>query len=240
MAYYYRGYRSGRYWSSYHRSKRSELTDLFGGIDRDIEKVFLSLPEIVLDALFIDYGRKYGKNTASYARRTYSKWKSGAVKLSGKTAERLIELLPPRLSKEQRFDLIRKLRKYYLVKIREHVTTSSETWRQDVIPVINKTIGNSKGFSLPETVIKKAAWLSDGNTQVAMKILKSIEEEEAHQRTSYLEAEFKRIESFVSSVNNTNSISHTISIPQGDIHIVICRLSRYSPHAMSRYFICRK
>ncbi len=221
MAYYYRGYRSGRYWSSYHRSKRSELTSLFGGINRDIEKVFLSLPEIALDALFIEYGRKYVKSSESYARRTYSKWKRGAVKLSGKTAERLLELLPPRLSKEQRFDLIRKLRKHYQHKIREHVTTSPEAWRQDVLPVINKVIGNSKGFSLPETVIKKAAWLSDGNTQVAMKILRSIEEEEAHQRTSYLEAEFKRIETFVSNVNNTDSVSHTISIPQGDIHVFI-------------------
>jgi hypothetical protein len=221
MTYYYRGYRGRRYWGSYHVSKRRQLTNLFGGIDQDIERAFFALPSFVLDALFIEYGRHHGKSAEAYARRTYPQWKSSTVKLSGQTAERLLELLPPRLSKEQRYELIRKLRKHYLKKTSEHVTTPPETWRQHVVPAVEKVIMGSRDFKLPQELFEKATWLTDGDTQAAHRILHSIEEEEARQRTAYLDAEFKRIEIFVANVKNTDLASHTISIPQGDIFVTI-------------------
>lgn len=221
MSYYYRGYRGRRYWASYHVSKRRQLTNLFGGIDKDIERIFFALSSLVLDAIFIEYGKHHGKSAEAYARRTYPRWKSGTVKLSGQTAERLLELLPPRLSKEQRYELIGKLRKHYLKKTSERVTTPPENWRQHVVPVVEKVIMNSRGFKLPQELYEKATWLTDGDTQAVNSILHSIEEEEARQRTAYLEAEFKRIEIFIGSVKNADTASHTISIPQGDIYVTI-------------------
>ena len=221
MSYYYRGYRRGRYWGAYHVSKRRHLTNLFGGIDQDIERAFFALSSSELEALFMVYGRQYGKSAEAYARRTYPQWKSGAVKLSGQTAERLLELLPPRLSKEQRYELIRKLRKHYLKRTNEYVATPPETWRQRVIPAVEKVIRASRDFKLPQELYEKATWLTDGDTQAVHRILHSIEEEEARQRTAYLDAEFKRIEVFVANIKTTDSASHTISIPQGDIHVTI-------------------
>lgn len=219
MSRYYRGYNRGRYWGSYQVSKRSTLTSLFGGIDRDIERAFLSISVHELEALFLDYGKQYGKNAESYARKTYPQWKNGAVKLSGQTAERILELLPPRLSKEQRFDFIRKLRNHYIKRTREHITTRPEAWREHVVPAVDKIINKSKELKLPQELYAKASWLTDGDTQAVHRILHSIEEEEARQRTAYLETEFKRIEIFVANVKNTDSASHTITLPQGEIII---------------------
>ena len=221
MSYYYRRYRRYRNWGAYHASKRRNLTSLFGGIDHDVERAFFSLPSYELEALFIDYGRKYGENAESYARSTYRQWRSGATKLSGQTAERLLELIPPRLSKDQRFELIRKLRKHYVKRASEYVRTPPESWRQHVIPSVEKVIKASRDFKLPEELFEKATWLTDGDTEAVHRILHSIDEEEARQRTAYLDAEFKRIEAFVANVKNTGSASHTISIPQGDIHVTI-------------------
>lgn len=230
---YWGGYRSRRYWASYHRSKRDQLSNLFGGIDKDIMQAFLSLPSLELDALFIEYGRRHSKSAESYARRTYPKWKSGAVRPSGQTAERLLELLPPRLSKEKRYGLIRKLRQYYLKPTSEYIKTSPENWRQEIAPAVQRLIKRSSEFKLPESVLKKATWLANGDSQAVQRILRSIEEEEARQRTSYLEAEFKRIEIFVANVKNTESASHVISLPQGSISVII---EKEKPKLLQRLF----
>ena len=60
-----------------------------------------------------------------------------------------------------------------------------------------------------------------GDSQIACRILNRIEKEEAVRRTAYLEAEFKRIEFFVTHVKHTKSARHTISLPQGEIHVTI-------------------
>jgi len=220
MSHYYRGYRRHRNWR-HTMSKHRYLTYLFGGIDHDVENAFFNLPSYELEALFIDYGCKYGGNAESYARSTYRQWRSGATNLSGQTAERLLEILPPRLSKDQRFELIRKLRKHYIKRAREYVKTPPESWRQHVIPSVEKVIKASRDFKLPDELFERATWLADGDTEAVHRILHSIDEEEAQQRTLYLDAEFKRIEVFVTKVKNTNAVSHTISIPQGDIYVTI-------------------
>jgi hypothetical protein len=221
MSYYSRGYRRYRDWGEYHISKRLNLTNLFGGIVHDVEYVFFNLPSYELEALFIDYGHKYDKSAESYARSTYPLWKSGKTILSGQTAERLLELIPPRLSKNQRFELIRKLRQHCLKRVNEFVRTPIESWRQNVIPAVEKVIKARRDFKLPDELYEKATWLADGDVEAAHRILHSIDEEEAQQCTAYLDAEFKRIEVFMAKVKNTDTVEQKISIPQGDIYVTI-------------------
>lgn len=220
---YWKGYKSRYYWSSYNRSKREELSDLFGGIDKDIEKAFYSLSSLELDALLIEYGRKYDKSAENYARKTYPKWKSGVIKPNWKTAERLIALLPLRLSKEKRFDLIKKLRQYYVEQKSkwEHIRASPENWQEKLIPTIDRFISEIRDLELPKEILKKATWLANGDSLAVQNILSSIDEEEARQRTAYLEAEFKRIEIFVQNIKDTKSASHVIKLPQGSITVTI-------------------
>jgi len=214
-------YYSYRYWGNYRESKRDRLTRLFAGIDRDIQKIFFTLSSYELDSIFISYGEIYGANAERYARKTYNKWKTGQVTLSGQTAERLLELLPPRLSKSQRYDLIKKLRQHYVKKSNAFITTAPENWRNEVINAVQKVILAGRDCKLPQELYEKATWLTNGDVQAVHKILASIDEEEAKIRTSYLEGEFKRIELFVVNIKNTESASHTISLPQGNIYVTI-------------------
>ncbi len=222
-AYYYNRYRRRTNWGAYHASQRSQLTYLFAGIDKDIESIFLNLDRASRESIFREYGKEYGQSAETYARNTYSKWKSGSTKLSGKTAERLLNLLPPFLSQSKRYELIKKLRDHYIKKIHtnEYVTTSHELWKQDLMPVVNKVIERSSNFKLPEELQTRASWLSGGDAEGAIKILTSVEQEEAKLRTAYLDVEFKRIEQYVNIVQNTQAVSHTIDLPQGKIHVTI-------------------
>jgi hypothetical protein len=220
---YSRRYRRRRKSREYNAPGRRQLTSLFGGIDHDVEKIFLNLRSQDRELLLKAYGHKYGENAEKYARKTFRKWKSGATKMSGLSATRLLDLIPPRLSEEERYELIRKLRKHYLTRERviRNVNTPATSWRQHVEPAVQELINVSRDLQLPEELLKKAEWLADGDTQAVERILQSIEEEEAKERTTYLEAEFKRIEIWVENVKNAKSVSHLITLPQGDIHVKI-------------------
>ena len=216
----YRGYRR-RHWGSYHVSQREQVTKTFGGIDKDIQKIFFSLSQNSIEGLFKKYGKAHGSSAESYARKTYPKWKNGQTKLSGQTAERLISLIPPYLSEEVRFELIKKLRSHYLPKRNESVSTTPEEWKVDLIPVIEKFLKVSNNFEMPQEVKKKAAWLASGDTDAANKILSSLELEETKIRANYLKIEFQRIQSLVQNLPNAESVNHMIELPQGTICVLI-------------------
>lgn len=193
----------------------------FGDIVHDIKRTFLQLPPAELHALFISYRKQYGFSAASYARNTYNSWKTGQTQLSGQTAERLLELLPQHLSAAERFDLVKKLRAKYIRRHNEYLTVPPDNWKTPVKDAVNKVIAKSREFRLPDTLARKATWLSGGDVDAAQKLLAAAEEDEARLRSAYIEAEFKRIEIFIGRVQDTQSAHHTINMPQGDIHVTI-------------------
>lgn len=219
MSRYYRYRRRARYSSG--PSKKAVLRHLFGEIVHDVERAFLSLSSYELNALFIDYGREYGDSAEAYARKTYSNWKTGRTQLSGTTAERLLELLPHHLTANERFELLKKLRAKYIRKHSEYVRVAPENWKQAVHDAIQKVIVKSREFKLPDVLYEKATWLANGDVTAAQRLLRAAEEDEARVRAGYLDAEFKRIEMFVAHIKDTESVSHNISLPQGDIGVTI-------------------
>ncbi len=221
MARYYGRRWSGRNWGSYHVSQRQQLTNMFAGIDKDIQKIFFALNAQSLDTLFRKYGQLHGKSAEKYARKTFANWESGQTELSGQTAERLLNLIPPYLPQNIKYELIKKLRNHYLQKQQRHISTTHKNWKDDVIPAVNELINVSSDFKLPDTLIQRAAWLSNGDVDAANRILASLELEEAKVRANYLGVEFKRIQSLVDHIPHTQSIRHSIELPQGNINVVI-------------------
>lgn len=180
MSYY--NYHRGYYWNLHHTSEREKLSQLFGGIDADVEKAFLNLGSEDLESLLVTYGQRHGERAEEYARETYWKWRRREVRLSGQTARRLMELVPPALSKEQRYDLVRKLRRHYLSRQHLEVVTDTEKWREDVKPAIEKLAGAWKSFELPKEVMRIASWLASGDVDAVHHFLSVIEAKEATSR----------------------------------------------------------
>jgi len=207
---------------------------MFGDMVDIIEEKFLNLDTSKLDALFDDYGRAYGASAEGYARKTYAKWQSWEVTLSGQTAERLLELLPRHLTADERFHLIRFLRQLYFKKQTESVRITTENnWQATVMQAVDNVIAASRCFSLPEVLSSKATWLAGGDAKAAQRLLQAAEEEEARLRSSYLNAEFKRIQLLLQNLDHARHVSHDISLPQGDIHVSI---EINQPTAMQRLF----
>jgi len=221
MAKYYGRRWSGQDWKAYHTRNRQKLTNLFAGIDKDIHTIFFGLDRQSLDFLFKQYGKLYGANAEKYARKTFPNWKNGHTSLSGQTAERLLELIPPYLQQNIRYELIKKLRNYYLKKQTIHIATTHEGWKGDVIPAVNELVKISTDFVMPDLLKQKATWLSNGDVDAANHVLASLEQEEAKLRTNYLSVEFKRIQSLVDHISHTQTIRHSIELPQGTVDVLI-------------------
>jgi len=216
----YRNYRS--YFGAYAVSKRQELSSAFGGIDKDVEQLFLNLGKEDLDELLDYYAEEHGQSAATYARNTYPKWKKGTVQLSGKTAERLLNLVPPLLPFETRFALIKKLRSANFRKLNRFVDTSPEGWRDALGPVIAEVVSHGATANISDGMKNRIAWLADGDVAAAERLLLAAEQEEAINRIAYLNAEFLRLESLIAQLGDyQTSISHSIDLPQGSIHVHI-------------------
>ena len=220
-----RGYRrrsySRNYWGYRNISQREQLTTIAGGIDRDIERIFLNLPSYKLESVLTRYGREHGSSALSYARKTYPNWKSGFVRMSGKVAERLLNLVPTVLDADTRFELVKKLRDAHRVKIHRHVQCEPHEWRSKVAPEVAELLASSSQFELPESAVNRIRWLADGDSQAAQKLLAAAEEEEALARLQYLELEFQRIDVLIKSIEARKTVSHTIDLPQGTVHVAI-------------------
>lgn len=225
MSRYYRGYRrrsySRSYWGYRNISERDQLSAATGGIDKDIERIFLSLPSFKLESVLTRYGRDHGSSALSYARKTYPKWKSGSVRMSGKVAERLLNLVPTVLDSDTRFELVKKLRDAHRTKINKHIRCEPHEWRSKVAPEVAELLASSSQFQLPQSAVSRVKWLADGDSQAAQRLLAAAEEEEAIARLQHLEREFHRIDVLLQNVQGEKTVSHSIQLPQGTVNVTI-------------------
>jgi hypothetical protein len=141
--------------------------------------------------------------------------------MSGKVAERLLNLVPPVLDASTRFDLVKKLRFAHMRKEHKRVTCEPTDWRNVLAPLVSDLLTASHEFQLPEAAVKRVRWLANGDTEAAQRLLAAAEQEEAVGRLRYLEAEFDRIDFMLQNIESTKAVNHTIQLPQGTITVSI-------------------
>jgi len=218
----YRAYRNrGSERARAHIAARYELSREFGGIDREIEQFFLALQPNVLDSLLREYGEKYGVKAEVYARETYPKWRSGTVKMSGQTALRLLNLIPPHLPDERRYELFKKLRAHHIERTTITVRTDLHTWREQVEPAVASVVDRARYHNLPRRVLAKAKWLASGDMESYNRLLGRVEEEDAKLRIRLLSEELERIRYLIDSTEGKRTVRHTIRLPYGDVLVEI-------------------
>lgn len=205
-----------------HMEARRKLSSSFGGIDIDVEKRFLSLTPDKLRLLLEEYKKLYGEVACDYAKQTYKKWQSGKVKMSGQTAERLLNLVPHYISYGNQIELIEKLRSHYIAsrKTYQQVETRVSTWREDVNDPIDQLMQKNAELKLPDHILKIASWLVSDDS-IALRVLAALEQEESLLTIKYLDGELGKIAHLVANTKNITSIEHLITLPQGDLNIII-------------------
>ena len=231
MGYYgrrrYRSWRSRGWGGSSGPSKYSVLVGLFGEAVGEIRRAFLNLDEDALDELFADYGAIHGDSAAKYARKTFPKWKSGATNLSGQTMERLVELVPPYLSPEQRFSVLQLVLKrhkksapYRTVKINVKEPASGLA---ELHSALASMTHDAVLAHLPDSVMKAASWLCDDDITAARAMLAEAERLENDMIRSKAAREIELLRKVISS-GQVQTANYSVEMPAGTLNVVA-----YSP-----------
>lgn len=203
-------------------SVRRELQWMFAGIDRDVEAHFFTLASVELERLFRAYEISYGITAATYARKAYLKWRSGEVRMSGATAERLLRLLPPLLPLEARFELVRKLLAAKFRPMHRSIRTTLDRWREDLMPIVRDVVDHGASAVIPSALKERVAWLSGKDVMIVENLLLAASQNEAVQRVKFLEFELERVELMVQQRDEADtSITHVIVLPQGTVNVYI-------------------
>jgi hypothetical protein len=205
-------------------SKYSSLVGLFGGAVDGIKRTFLAFHGNALDALLRRYSALYGHPAGRYARKTFPKWKSGAINLSGQTMERLVELVPPCLSPEQRFNLLQKVLqknkpskpyKSIRINVKEPIRGFAE---------LDSALASMQHCDvlahLPEKVMQAASWLYHNDITAARAMLAEAERKENDIIRASATREVALLKRAVQSAQ-VKSASYSVQMPAGNLSVEV-------------------
>lgn len=223
-----RRYRSEPDWAAINARKRHRVSDSLGGIGDEVEDFFFGLDYRSLEAIFQSYSLKYGSGAEDYARRTYAKWKTGAVTPSGETLSRLIDLVPPHMPLERRHQLIRKLRTKHMADMkrnsRRYVTTTFIDWESDLRKILQEELVLGREDALSPTMMSTATWLNEGDAAASLRLIRAMEQAEVEVVQKALPVELDRLRRLVENANAAGqrvSVEHEIDLPHCRIRLSI-------------------
>ncbi len=229
MAYYRRGYRSkharqrtaGMERALQHIGEYNALASRLGPIVDDIKKAFFGLSGADLARLLNIYEKQNGAKAANYARKTFGIWKAGQRKMSGQTAERLLNLVPKYLDFQQRYRMLNRLCDHHVTKRRVHVTINTKHPADGLSALKNHmedfcNIDTLK--HLPGHVMDTATWLHDSDIVATRALLSQIDKENSEAVHQVARKEFGRIRAIVAR-QDVSSISQVIEFPTGTISV---------------------
>jgi hypothetical protein len=201
--------------------KKRARTTLPRHRDADLVKVVLGLEQKTLDDLFELYRREFGAGAARYARRTYNKWRAGAVRPNRETFNRLLVRLPEVMSFEQKCEVLRKFRREYCAKDNYRLTVDTRNWKETVDPLLKEIINKSYKAELPPHIEGRLRWLAANDMRVARELLARSEAEESENALLQLEREFDGIQELLRAAGRRGAVTHTIKLPAGTIELKI-------------------
>lgn len=209
------------YWSN-PESKATKLKKQFGGAIEEISRAFYAMDSRNMSALLQRYGQLYGDNAEDYARRTMDKWRSGEVKLSGQTLERLIKLVPPYLSPEKRLELLalilkRHERKPNTQRIEVNVKKPEEGLAE-IDRAMNRIVVTDELAYLPSYVMDAAKWLYSDDVTTARAMLAELSSVETRALKASATREIELLKRTIRS-GQVQSASYSVKTPGGNLVI---------------------
>lgn len=226
MAYHRRNYRSwrSRGWRTYEPSKYSVLNELFGNAVDAIKESFLQIDSDALVELLNDYGDMHGDAAKRYAVNTYPSWKSGKTNLSGQTMERLISLVPPYLSSNQRFFILQLVIKKHKGKgIRTKIEVNSNEPAhgfKKIDEALSSLIVTDALSHLPSNVMDAAKWLYDDDITAARSMLAEADRIENDVIRASAKHELELLRRTIAN-KQIKTATYTVAMPAGSLHVSV-------------------
>ncbi len=189
----------------------------------ELVRALLDLDERAREELFELYREKYGDGAARYARRTYRKWKEGKVRANRQTFERFLVDLPQVMSFDLKCEVLRRFMEEYAAQNDYKLTVYTDDWEEKLTPLIEEMVERPFKAELPRELERKLRWLSNGETQIAQKLLRAAQVAEGRLTASMLREEFAGIEKMLAAIDLKPKVTHRLKFPCGTITLDIKR-----------------
>ena len=189
----------------------------------ELVRTLLNLDEKSFDKLLELYKAEFGQGAASYARKTYLKWKSGKVRPNRQTFRRFLVHLPKVMSYDLKCEVLRHLMEEYCAKDKYQLTVYTDNWEEALEPLVKKIIDKPYTAALPKQIEDRLKWLAEDETQIAQDILRKSQVEQGKIAVSMLRQEFAAIENLLENTKGRRKITHQLKFPYGTITLNIKR-----------------
>lgn len=205
-------------------SRLSTLRSTLGDAVGDIRSKFLALGSADMQRLLHGYGSRYGEKAAQYALKTLPKWRSGAVRLSGQTMERLVELVPPFLSAAERIVLLEKI----VEKNRKHAphvcVRVDATTPTAGLAELDRALAGMRHTDLlahlPPKVMDVATWLYANDITAARAVIANMESRENETVRAAAQREIDLLRRVVAAGQVKNA-TYCVRMPAGSLSVVV-------------------
>ena len=154
-----------------HIEEARQLSAELGGTDEDVKQYFFNLSSEDLSDVLNEYEKKYGMKKRSYAEETMLAWRSGRTKMSGLIAGRLYSLLPPRMPRSKKFDLVKSLWEKKGPRSSKNFFIGSDVSDAEVCLKVQSHFEEYvKAYTIPDTVVNRFKWLAADDVELQQEL----------------------------------------------------------------------
>ena len=176
---HYREYDAGAEAARRHIEAARELSRELGGTDQDVKRYFFDLPPRELSAILNEYGRRYGSSAKSYAEQTMPKWRSGRTQMSGMVAERLFNLLPPRMPLSAKYKLTENLWEHFGPRSKKRLRIGLDAAVGDAVDAVRAHFDEVVlHYKIPPELERRFDWLAAGDVSIKQELLNHLRSKE--------------------------------------------------------------
>lgn len=219
-------YRSGSYGHERaleHIADAKRLTAELGGMDRWVKAYLFTLPPSELAAVLDEYERAYGSKAREYAADAIPKWRTERVQMSGMVAERLFNLLPPRMPLAVKYKLVEGLWRHVGPSSKYRLRVGPDADVAQVVEFARSKITEFVvKYKIPEDLERRFDWLAAGDVTVKQLFLSHIQEIEKTVAVEAVRAQLPvMLKHMRSEGSHTGRLAQIIHLGKHELEIVL-------------------
>jgi len=199
--------------------EKKNRAQLLGAAAAQTLEVFFNLGEQIVGQMMTEYRRAYGERKAEYLRKAYSQWRMGKRAVSQVVRERLLDLLPPFLPLDQKYQIIKAIYKSSLTITTLDFLLRSEKDIEVVREAVRQHVSRPDATVVQSIVYEIASWLSDQDAQICLAMIDRLKQEEERLLSQQALSQIQMLTDFVSRVGMRSSAARIIELPSLKITI---------------------
>jgi hypothetical protein len=211
-----------------HIEEARRLSALLGGTDETVKRYLFSLSSTArgkseLGRVLEEYGQKHGRVAQEYAELTLPHWQAGHVIMSGMVAERLYNLLPPRMPISTKYEMAEELWRHVGPSSSKVLRFGSNASHAEIVRLIDEHISEVvHDYKIPDTLEKRFNWLADNDVAVKQQLLNHLRNLD---KRLVIEAGGLQVASMLNHLSNeqpnfTQMYTHTVIVGKHKLKLV--------------------